>query len=305
MGTPDFAVASQNALTKTQHDIIAVVTRPDTPKGRGLEITPSPVKAFALARGLKILQPDLLGNPSFKEQLLNLSPDLIVIVAFKILPLDILKVPRLGTINLHASLLPRYRGAAPIQRAIAAGETTTGLTVFFLGDIVDGGDVIKQLPVPIKPEETAGELSDRLKVMGADLLAESVNAIAEGKVTPSRQDSGEACPAPKLKKEEGKIDFTRPAREIYNRIRAFTPAPGAFTLYKGKRVLVVRAAISEESSTGKPGSVLSVDAKRIRVRAGDGKTVDFLELKPENKKAMSANDFVNGSRLSENDTFSD
>jgi methionyl-tRNA formyltransferase len=305
MGTPDFAVPSLNALAQTSHDIVAVVTRPDKPKGRGLEIAPSPVKVLAQHLKRKVLQPDLLTNPSFREELLGLSPDLIVIVAFKILPLEILRVPRLGAINLHASLLPKYRGAAPIQRAMAAGETVTGLTVFFLSEVVDGGDVIRQMPVNIGPEETAGQLSDRLKVLGADLLVESVESIARGNVRPLRQEAGKATSAPRLKKEEGKIDFTRPAGEIYNRIRAFTPVPGAYTFHHGKRLQVLRAALAEKTgSAAKPGTVIAADAKGLRVQAGEG-VIALLELKPENKRAMSAQDFLNGFRVKTNDVFTD
>ncbi len=305
MGTPDFAVPSLKALVDTPHELIAVVTRPDTHKGRGLSVMPSPVKVFALDNGLRVLQPDMLNNPSFKEELLNLSPDIIVIVAFKILPLDIISIPRLGSINLHGSLLPKYRGAAPIARAIAAGESETGLTVFFLGNIVDGGEIISQKRIAIKPDETAGELSDRMKIIGAELLTSAVNLIAKREVIPSKQDSSAASPAPKLKKEEGRIDFTLPASEIYNRIRAFTPVPGSYMFYNGKRIIVCRAAMSGLTGTGKPGTILRAGSDGLSILAGDGSAIDLVTLKPENKKIMTAVDFVNGFHIKKNEVFSD
>lgn len=304
MGTPDFAVPSLAALAQGPHEIITVVTSPDAARGRGLAVQPTPVKVFAQSRNLPILQPDDLKSSSFRDEIAALSPDLLVVVAFRILPLELIRVPRYGAINLHASLLPKYRGAAPVQRAIAAGETQTGLTVFLLAGIVDGGDIIARESVSIGPDETAGELLEKMKPIGADLLVRSVNDIASKTSKPIVQDSSAACPAPKLKKEEGLIHFALTAKEIYNRIRAFTPVPGAYALFKGRRVQIVKAALPDVSDKAAPGSIVYSDAAALRVTAGDGGCVDFLLLKPEGKKVMAARDFANGFRIQLHDKFS-
>ncbi|MFH0921035.1 MAG: methionyl-tRNA formyltransferase [Fibrobacterota bacterium] len=302
MGTPEFALPSLEALRNGPQTVVAVVTRPDAPKGRGRHLSESPVKAAGLAAGLPVLQPYSLKDPGFLSALRVLLPDLLVVVAFKILPDEVLSIPSLGAVNLHASLLPKYRGAAPIKWAIARGETQTGITVFMLNRIVDGGAVIRREALDIGPRENAGELSARLSALGARVLCESVDALACGEARPELQDEGGATPAPKLAKEDGKIDFTRSAREIYNWIRGMTPAPGAFTFLNGRRLQVLEAELCEDESNGRPGTIASVGSNGLVVRTGAGKLA-ITAVKPENRKAMWVCDFLNGVRINENDAF--
>jgi methionyl-tRNA formyltransferase len=302
MGTPEFAVPSLSSLLATGHEIVAVVTAPDKPKGRGLKRVETPVKDFAKSRNLSILQPESLKDPSFFQALKSLDPDLIVIVAFRILPMEIVNLPKKGTINLHASLLPKYRGAAPIQWAIAKGETETGVTIFFLNEVIDGGDIIRQENVQIGTEETAGELYERLKTLGAEALKACVMDIGAGTATPFRQRDETITYAPKLKKEDGKIDFTKPAQEIYNLIRGFTPFPGAYSFLHGKRILIIKSACLPEHTQKKPGTIISGNQEGIKVQTGLG-VLNILRLKPENRKEMSVQEFLSGTPLKDNDLF--
>lgn len=302
MGSPEFAVPSLERLAQSGHEI-TVVTAVDRPKGRGLKRAHSPVKAKAEALGLPVLQPESLKDTAWMDRLRALSPELIVIVAFRILPMAVVNLPPRGTINLHASLLPKYRGAAPIPWAVANGEKETGLTVFYLNEVVDGGDIIEQLSVPIGGDETAGELYDRLKVLGAGLLAGCVDRIARGEVKTFPQPAAGATPAPKIRKTHGKIDFTKSAQEIYNLIRAMTPAPGAFMFYREKRIGVLKASVVPGNAQKAPGTVLACRRDGIHVQTGRG-VLSLARLKPEGKNAMTAGDFLNGFRTQENDRFS-
>jgi methionyl-tRNA formyltransferase len=302
MGTPEFAVPCLERLSQSGHEIAGVVTAVDRPKGRGLKRAQSPVKAKAKALGLPVLQPESLKDPALMSRLRALSPELTVIVAFRILPMAIVNLPPMGTINLHASLLPKYRGAAPIPWAIANGEKETGLTVFYLNEIVDGGDIIEQLPVPIGPAETAGELYDRLKVLGAGLLADCVDRIARGDVKTFAQPATGATPAPKIQKAHGKIDFTKSAKEIYNLIRAMTPVPGAFLFYREKRIGVLGASVVPGHGQKTPGTVLACRKDGIHVQTGRG-TLSLARFRPEGRNVMTAGDFINGFRTRENDRF--
>jgi len=301
MGTPGFAKPSLRALCDSSHDVVAVVTNPDAPKGRGQKTGVSPVKQFALERGLALIQPMSLAAHEFHGQLAALHADLFVVVAFRILPMHVVALPRLGSINVHASLLPRYRGAAPIQWAIINGETRTGITVFFLDRVVDGGEIIRQVPVDIGADETAGELSLRLQEIGAQALVDSVDGIAAGSMRRAEQDGSAACKAPKIGKDDCRIDFTRSAREIYNFIRGFTPAPGAWTTLNGKRIMVAKAACFQGAS-GTPGAIVAVKENGIDVATGEG-VIRIIRLKPENRQEMAVEDFVNGYRIQENHRF--
>jgi methionyl-tRNA formyltransferase len=302
MGTPEFALPSLNGLLQGPHRVVAVVTRPDAPKGRGRHLAESPVKSAALTAGLPVLQPHALKDPGFISALRELKPDLFVVVAFKILPTELLALPARGAINLHASLLPKYRGAAPIQWAVAKGETETGVTVFFLNQTVDGGKVIRREATGIGPTETAGELAERLSVLGARVLGGCVDAIARNEVKTELQDEGLATPAPKLSKEDGKIDFTRSAREIYNWIRGMTPVPGAFAVLNGQRLQFLAAQWREGGSGERPGAVVAAGKDGLLIQTGEDRLLVTL-VKPENRKVMPVRDFLNGFRIHENDVF--
>ncbi len=247
-GTPRFAVPSLEKLAAAGHPIHLVVTQPDRPKGRGLELVPSPVKQSALKLNLPITQPDRIKtNEEFRSQLTSLNPDAIIVVGYgRIIPQWMLDLPPLGNINLHASLLPKYRGAAPIQWAIANGETVTGNTTMRIDAGLDTGDILLQQELPINPEDTAETLAPRLADMGADLLVETLRGLETGSIHPRRQDDSQASLAPILKKEDGLIDFNRTAEEILNRLRGFQPWPGAYTKFRGKNLQILKAQPATE-----------------------------------------------------------
>jgi len=302
MGTPDFAVDSLKTLAASGHEIVSVITAPDKPKGRGLHVAESPVKQAARTLGLPMLQPVNLKDPAFFQALKDLRPDLIVIVAFRILPMAVVELPPLGAINLHGSLLPAFRGAAPIPWAVVKGEKETGVTVFFLNKVIDGGDIIRQEKTTIGPAETGGELTDRLKILGAKVLKDAVNDIAENRAALKKQDETKVSPAPKIRKQDGKIDFTRPARVVYNLIRGMAPRPGAFAFFRGKRLEIAGAQALEYDPGKSPGSVTRLGREGIDVQTGKG-TIRILRIKPESRKEISAEDFVNGYQVDENDRF--
>ncbi|OGS36052.1 MAG: methionyl-tRNA formyltransferase [Elusimicrobia bacterium RIFOXYB2_FULL_49_7] len=302
MGTPEFAVESLLALSKSNHDIIRVISAPDKPRGRGQHLSPTPVKAEALRLGLPVLTPPDLKDPAFFDEISALKPDLCVIVAFRILPLSLVNLPRFGTINLHGSLLPAYRGAAPIQWAVACGEKETGVTVFFLNRVIDGGEIIRSDKIAIGQDETAGELYERLKILGASTLCAAVNDIASGQATPHHQDESRVSQAPKLKKEHGKIDLSRPAREVYNLIRGMTPIPGAWLRHDHRTIQVVRAVLLCETGKGEPGRVVKTGPEGLDIQTGCG-ILRLLSVKPESRGPMTAADFCNGFRIHENSRF--
>ena len=295
MGTPEFAVPSLRALQQSRHQVVAVVTGVDKPVGRGLKVRHSPVKQVALELGLPILQPEDLRAPEFVAQLEPFQADLFVVVAFRILPPSVFTLPPKGTVNLHASLLPRYRGAAPINWAIINGETETGVTTFFIQEQVDTGDLILQERVPIGPDETAGELHDRLAEIGAQLVVKTVELIAAGEVQPQPQ-VGEATRAPKLTKELTRVDWSKPSTEIRNLIRGLAPTPGARTVLQGRLVKLFRAQAREDAgATEAPGTVVAADARAglLEVATGRG-TLQIQELQPEGKRRLSAAEFLRG-----------
>ena len=295
MGTPEFAVPSLEILCDQGYDISAVITSPDKPGGR-LGVQQSAVKKFALSRGLRVLQPEKLKNPEFLETLRSLKADLQIVVAFRMLPEVVWNMPPLGTMNLHGSLLPRYRGAAPINWAIINGETETGLTTFLLKHEIDTGDLLYQERIPIGENETAGELHDRMMLLGAQLVLKSVRAIESGEAKPMPQADTAATHAPKIFSDTCEIDFNQPAAKVHNFIRGLSPVPGAWTKLDGKTLKILRSLKDIQPGSGTPG-VFSSDGKNyLRVSTTDG-YVQILELQLEGKKRMSVRDFLNGYRV--------
>jgi methionyl-tRNA formyltransferase len=302
MGTSEFAVPSLRAL----HDrfgVAAVVTRPDSKSGRGLTLNPSPVKIAANGLGLPVLDPPMLSDPGFIATLRGFEADLFFVTAFRLLPPVVFTLPPLGTVNLHGSLLPDYRGAAPIQRAVINGDTVTGLTTFFIDEAVDTGDIILTEWVPIGPEETAGELADRMKILGAELAVRTVDLIEKGTIPRTAQSLGVGRPAPKLRKDEGGIDWTRGARSIHNQVRGMNPDPGAFTEWKRGMLKIHRTRILNEDSVGTPGRVAaSSSSDGFSVWCGKGKLA-ILEVQPAGKRPMEGASFVRGYRIVPGDEF--
>jgi methionyl-tRNA formyltransferase len=294
-GTPLFAAPTLEKLAAVGHRIPLVVTQPDRPKGRGLELVASPVKQSALKLNLPITQPDRIKtNAEFRAQLTSIKPDAIIIVGYgRIIPQWMLDLPPLGNINLHASLLPKYRGAAPIQWAIANGETITGNTSMRIDAGLDTGDILLQQKLPIAPDDTAETLAPRLAAIGADLVVETLSGLQSGAIHPSSQDHSQATLAPILKKEDGLIDFTRSAAEILARLRGFQPWPGAYTKFRGKNLQIFKA---ERSSESFPPGELIVVADRLLVGCGRQTSLELLELQLESKKRTAARDFIQGYR---------
>lgn len=298
MGTPAFAVPSLEQLHDSGFEIAAVVTSTDKMGGRGgKQLLESAVKQAAVARGIPVLQPEKLRDPAFLETLRNLKADLQVVVAFRMLPEAIWAMPRLGTINLHSSLLPRYRGAAPINWAVIRGERETGLTTFFIQQAIDTGDVLLQARTPIGENETAGELHDRLMELGAALLVETVRGIEAGSLQARPQDDAEATPAPKIFHDTCRIDFGRPLAELHNFIRGMSPYPGAWTLLDGEELKLLRARPEAAAHSLSPGTLL-MEKRQLRI-AVQGGYLQVEELQPQGKRRMSAGDFINGWRRPE------
>lgn len=301
MGTPSFAVPSLDILIAHSLPVIAVVTAPDKPRGRGQEVLPSPVKQRAVHHRIPVLQPESLKDPTFVAELRRLAPELIVVVAFRILPPEIFTIPRLGSFNLHASLLPRYRGAAPINWAIIAGEAETGVTTFFLEEKVDTGAVILQQRTPIGADEDAGSLHDRLAQMGADAVLRTVMQIESGTAPGMKQDSSLACPAPKIFKEHCLIAWGKPASDVRNHIRGLSPHPAAFTRHDGKPLKIYRTVFADPARSLPPGRIL-VDGGRLYVGAGGG-SLEILELQQEGRRRMTAAEFLRGYHLASGEHF--
>jgi methionyl-tRNA formyltransferase len=294
-GTPRFAVPALEALVHAGLQVRLVVTQADKPRGRGLVLAPSPVKQSALALHLPVTQPESIkNNDEFRAQLTGLNPDAIIVVGYgRIIPQWMIDLPRLGNINLHASLLPKYRGAAPIQWAIARGETMTGVTTMRIDAGLDTGDILLQKELPIRPTDTAGTLAPALAAIGADLMIDTLRELQAGTIKPRPQDHEKATLAPILKKEDGRIDFRRTAQEICNRLRGFQPWPGAFTTFRGKNLHIWDAAAPQRSLP--PGELL-VESDRLFVGCGGGTALVPLEVQPEGKKHMAVSDFVHGYR---------
>lgn len=292
MGTPEFAVASLRALIESEHEVVAVVAQPDKPKGRGHRITPPPTKVLAQEHNITVLQPEKIKNQEFYDQLQYLNPDLICVTAYgKILPKEILELPPHGCINVHASLLPKYRGAAPINWAIVRGETVTGITTMLMDEGMDTGDMLLKQELPISDDDNAGTISDKLSQMGGDLLIKTIEQLKEGKLSPTKQDESEATYAPMLKKSDGEIDWGKAAIEIHNLIRGMNPWPGTFTKLAGKSLKIFRTEIVQ--GEGNPGEVISSDKYSLTVATGQG-ALGILELQLEGNKRLDVKSFVAG-----------
>lgn len=297
MGTPDFAVASLAALYEGGCHIAGVITAPDKPAGRGMQLQQSAVKKYAVEKGLHILQPEKLKNPGFLQQLKNLNADLFVVVAFRMLPEVVWNMPPLGTINLHGSLLPQYRGAAPINWAVINGETETGVTTFKLKHEIDTGNILLQEAFPIAPNETAGEVHDKMMHTGAALLLKTVKGLADGSITEQPQNnSGEIKHAPKIFTETCEINWNKPVNEIYNLIRGLSPYPAAFTiLLNGKTLKIYRAEKELNGIAGRPGEHRTDGKHYLKFAAADG-FIHALEVQLEGKKKMGVEEFLRGWR---------
>jgi methionyl-tRNA formyltransferase len=295
-GTPAFAVPTLTRLIESRHRVVGVVTQPDRPRGRGQQVSYAPVKALAVARGVPVLQPDRLKQEIFGDAFAALDADLGVVAAYgKILPQWLLEAPRLGMVNVHASLLPKYRGAAPVHRAVVNGEIETGVTIMRVVRSLDAGPMLARQVRPIDLYDTSDAVERDLAVIGADLLADSLEDLAAGRLVEVPQDEAAATYAHRLSKDEGLIDFRLSALAIHNRVRGLRPWPGAYTFLRGKRVAFHRTRPSEvEMSDAAPGLCVTPDLATMTVICGDGRAIDVLELQPEGKRAMSARDFLAG-----------
>ena len=306
LGTPDFAVDSLDILVKNGYHIAAVVTAPDQPAGRGQQIRSTPVKKYAVEHNLKVLQPEKLRNPEFIETLSALEADLFIVVAFRMLPEIVWSMPALGTFNLHASLLPDYRGAAPINHAIINGEKETGVTTFFIKQEIDTGEILFREMIPIGPEETAGELHDRMKIAGARLVLKTVQAVFSNQINPIDQTnlfdpSKPLKTAPKIFRDFCQINWTMDTVSIYNKIRGLSPYPAAYTNLipnEGEPVpiKIFKSQIATYTGDFPPGTIISDGITRLSVTTGDG-MIDILELQQAGKKAIKTEEFLRGFRL--------
>jgi methionyl-tRNA formyltransferase len=300
LGTPEFAVPSLERMVAGGVGVVAVLTQPDRPKGRGHEMAASPVKQSALRLGLPVHQPERVRRPESVELLRSLAPDCMVVVGYgQIIPQSIIDIPPLGIINVHASLLPKYRGAAPIQWAIATGETVTGVTTMRIDAGLDTGAMLLDWSTPIGPEETAVELGERLAIAGADLLMETLDGLKSGSIQPRPQDDSLASLAPILRKEDGRIDWSWPATRIHARCRGFQPWPGVYATFRGQSLRIWRCRVASAGGRGEPGGIIP-DRRRFLVRCGEG-TLEMLDVQAEGRKRMSGETFRNGQRLLDNE----
>lgn len=297
-GTPDFAVGSLAALLKHNFPVLAVVTAPDRPAGRGRKLQPSAVKEFALQHKIPVLQPEKLKAPEFLEQLKQLNARLHIVVAFRMLPEVVWNMPPMGTINVHASLLPQYRGAAPINHAIINGETITGVTTFQLKHEIDTGDLLLQKEIAILPEDNFGSLYPKLMTAGAELLIETLKKLQEGNLKPVKQDTytSELNHAPKIFREDCEINWQQPAKKIHDFIRGLTPYPAAYAFLDGKKYKILSSSFEHEPTEKEAGSIQTDNKSYLKVAAKDG-WISLLTIQPEGKKAMPVRDFLNGHKF--------
>jgi len=297
MGTPEFALPTFQGLIEAGVNLCGVFTQPDRPRGRGKQLAPPPVKELALKYDIPIFQPEKLRDPLAVEQLRKLQPDLIVVVAYgQILPKSVLELPRYGCINVHASLLPRYRGAAPINKAVVDGEQVTGVTTMLMDVGLDTGDMLIKRATEIGDEETAGELHDRLSLLGREAMEETLRRLCDGTLRPEPQEDAQSSYASMMKKEDGRIDWRCSAKAIHNLVRGLSPWPGAFTLWNGQ-VLKLGRTLAEEGLAAEPGTVLSADADGVCIACGQG-VLRVRELQLAGKKKLPAGDFLRGTSLS-------
>lgn len=316
-GTPQFAVPTLEALLASRHAVVGVITQPDRPKGRGQRLQPTPVKATVLAQDVPVFQPERLRAPEVRATLEAWAPDLGVVAAYgKLIPEDLLALPRLGMINVHASLLPKYRGAAPIQRAVIDGETETGVTIMRVIKALDAGDMLDEVRCPIGPDETSDVLERRLSELGASLLMDVVERLARGPLPEERQDEMLATYAARLTKAEGLIDWTLPAGDIHNRVRGLYPWPHAYTYIGSERLIVLTTRLphgeadrqtrpgADPEAGAAPGTIVSASGEAIRVATGQGGEIAILQVQPEGRRAMSVRDFLGGHPLTPGTSFS-
>lgn len=297
-GTPEFAVESLDALIESGFNVAAVVTMPDKAAGRGHKLYQSDVKRYAVEKGLPVLQPEKLKSNDFLESLQEIGADLFIVIAFRMLPREVWQMPHLGTFNLHASLLPKYRGAAPINRAVMNGDTETGVTTFFLKHEIDTGDMIMQRKVEIRPEDNVGDVHDKLMHLGAEMVVETVNAIINGTLTTTPQPEGEFTPAPKIFKEDCRIDWNRSSESIHNQVRGLSPYPGAWTVIVEENGRPLECKIFETKLTDKErgeqtSGMISKEDKRMTVATAEG-MLEIISLQPAGKKRMDAAAFLLG-----------
>ncbi|GKV67749.1 methionyl-tRNA formyltransferase [Sporosarcina sp. NCCP-2716] len=296
MGTPDFSVPILRMLHEEGHTILAVVTQPDRPVGRKRVLTPPPVKAEALRLGLPVIQPEKLKGSAELQEIIALQPDLLVTAAFgQLLPNELLESPKLGCINVHASLLPAYRGGAPIHQAVMDGCSETGVTIMYMVQKLDAGDMISQVTVPILETDDTGSMFEKLSKAGEQLLKETLPSILDGTNDRIPQDESLVTFARNISREKERIDWTRPARSIHNQVRGLSPWPTAYTVFGGENVKVWKTEPADGSSDGTPGEIIGLTKDRILVQAGDGHAVAITELQPAGKKRMTADVFLNGS----------
>jgi len=310
LGTPDFAVASLDVLVKNGYNIVGVITAPDKPSGRGLQLTQSAVKQYAVQHNLHVLQPTNLKDPAFLEEVRALKADLQIVVAFRMMPEALWNMPPMGTFNLHASLLPQYRGAAPINHAILNGETETGVTTFFLKHIIDTGDIIFQERVAIGPDENAGELHDKLMELGAGLVLKTVQAIEADNVKPIPQDQvaeEDIKHAPKIFRDDCRIDWTKTAQQIHNHVRGLSPYPAAYTIYIGAdgketNIKVFATKLTLGDNNKKPGSIETDNKSYLKVYAKGG-VLEIIELQSPGKRRMKLHEYLAGNKIEANTQF--
>lgn len=302
MGTPEFAVPSLKTLIEEGYNVVAVVTQPDRPKGRKRELTPPPVKVEAMNHGIPVFQPNKLRDPAAVEHIRGLQPDLIVTAAYgQILPKSLLVIPQHGCINVHGSLLPKYRGGAPIQHAIMNGEQVTGVTIMYMAEGLDTGDMISRVEVPITDEDTSGTIFDKMSVAGAELLRRTLPDLLAGRITAVPQNNAEATYAANINREDERIEWSRSSLALFNQIRGLNPQPGAFTLLNGE-VFKVKASRKPEStessrgSTAQPGTVLNMTDDGIEVKTGSG-SIWLTQVQPAGKKAMSVSELRRGAPI--------
>jgi methionyl-tRNA formyltransferase len=301
MGTPEFAVPSLRILLDHAYEVSGVVTAPDKPRGRGQQMSYTPIKEFALFHSLPILQPDNLKDPKFISDVQQLAPDLVIVVAFRVLPKEIYTIPKLGSFNLHASLLPKYRGAAPINWAIIHGEKESGVTTFFLQDKVDTGSVLLQARVKIDEDETAGELHDTLSEVGAEIVLQTVRLIELEKAQPRIQDSSLASPAPKIFKNDCRIDWKKSSQQVHDFIRGLSPHPAAWTTHKGRTIKMYRTKIADVQHTT-AGMILQRTNDTLLVGTGNG-AVSILEIQQEGKRRLGVEVFLRGYAIEAGELF--
>lgn len=306
MGTPDFSVPVLTMLHEEGHEILAVVTQPDRPVGRKRVLTPPPVKEEAIRLGLPVLQPEKLRASEELGELIRMNPDLIVTAAYgQILPKDLLDVPRLGCINVHASLLPKYRGGAPIHQAVIDGEPETGVTIMYMVEKLDAGDIISQITVPITDEDNTGILFEKLSIAGTELLKETLPSIKDGLNDRIPQDEKLVSFAGNITREQEKIDWTKSGTAIFNQIRGLYPWPGAYSVFQGENVKIWTAVKADLHTDAEPGTIIKIMKDRLIIKTGDETSIAITELQPAGKKRLSAEEFLNGvgAKWNEGDQF--